>query len=133
MTRKDPFRLREEGSIDEQIRRVEQRLIGHHLSSKAHLTQFRSKLRERMTSPLVLILASGVGFVLAASTGRQSTQSTSEGSRRSDEVPLLTTLVTMVSLTGSMLSLWQRFGATARPTRSASSAVKPEAQKNTPG
>jgi hypothetical protein len=48
--------------ISSQIHVVEQRLLRRRLDSARHAAAFRAHLMDRLTSPLALVLATGVGF-----------------------------------------------------------------------
>ncbi|HRQ57567.1 MAG TPA: hypothetical protein PLN31_09115 [Azoarcus taiwanensis] len=128
MTYRNLARLPDDASLDLQIRRIEQRLNRHRVSSKAHRARFRWQLREGMTSPLMLLLASGLGFALGASSGSKPAPTSSHAGPRAEGIRLLSTMVSMVSLAGSVVTLWQRFKAVSRsrPT------PRPERQENTP-
>lgn len=123
--------LPDDASLDQQIRMVEQRMMRRRAASKARLALFRSQLRDRMTSPLVLLLAAGVGFAMGPSKGSKSASS-AEAPPRADGVRLLSTIVSWVSLTGSVMTLWQRFKADSPPVGLKRSATQTETQKNTP-
>ncbi|MGL1833640.1 hypothetical protein ACKVEX_08540 [Rhodocyclaceae bacterium SMB388] len=125
-------RLPDGASLDQQIRIVEQRMIRHRASSKARLVLFRAQLRDRMTSPLALLLAAGVGFAMGPSRVSKHAQPPAEAPPRADGVQLLSTIVSWVSLTGSVMTLWQRFRADSPPTGRERSATEPQSKKNTP-
>lgn len=92
-------------SLDEKIRIVEQRLMRRRASSRVRLATFRWQLRDRMTSPLALLLAAGIGFAMGGSKGSGSAE-TPPGAGGAQ---FLSTMLSMVSLTGSVMTLLQRF------------------------
>lgn len=113
----------DDASLDRQIRAVEQRLMRHRASSSLRLATFRRQLRDRMTSPLVLLMATGIGFAMGQS-GRSTParSSSAEAPPGAGGIQLLSTMLSMVSLTGSVMTLIQRFKADKTQS----------AQKNTP-
>lgn len=120
----------DDASLDQHIRRVEQRLLQRRASSRQHLALIRSQLRTRMTSPLALLLAGGVGFALGASKDSSSAAASptapTTASANVSGVRLLPTVVSMVSLAGSMLTVWQRFSAAARPAERKQTTAAPK-------
>lgn len=132
MTKRYATRLPSDASLDQQIRRIEQRLMRRRESSREHMAGFRRQVRERMASPVILLLAGGLGFALSAFTGSKPAPSSSTSAPRPEGVRLLSTMVTMVSLGGSVMTLWQRFKSVSRPAGRVPQTTPPDAQENTP-
>lgn len=105
----------DDASLDDKIRMVEQRLMRRRASSRVRLATFRWQLRDRMTSPLALLLAAGIGFAMGGSKGSGSAQA----QPGAGGAQFLSTMLSMVSLTGSVMTLLQRFKADKAPPRSA--------------
>lgn len=124
--------LPDDASLDQQIRMIEQRMMRHRASSKARLALFQWQLRDRMTSPLALLLATGIGFAMGPSKGSKSAASSAEAPPRTDGIQFLSTIVSWVSLIGSVMTLWQRFKADSSPVGLKRSPTQTETQKNTP-
>ncbi|HRP76328.1 MAG TPA: hypothetical protein PKZ27_12045 [Rhodocyclaceae bacterium] len=101
----------DDASLDRQIRVVEQRLMRHRASSSLRLATFRRQLRDRMTSPLVLLMATGIGFAMGQSRRATPVRSSPEAPPGAGGIQLLSTMLSMVSLTGSVMTLIQRFKA----------------------
>lgn len=113
MTADVQSRRPDEASLDQKIRMVEQRLMRRRASSRLHLATFRWQLRDRMTSPLALLLATGIGFALGGSTkGSGSAQyAAAKAPPGAGGAQFLSTMLSMVSLAGSVMTLLQRFKA----------------------
>jgi hypothetical protein len=109
----------DDASLDHKIRMVEQRLMRRRASSRVRLATFRWQLRDRMTSPLALLLAAGIGFAMGGSKGSGSAQYAAEAPPGAGGAQFLSTMLSMVSLTGSVMTLLQRFKADKAPPRSA--------------
>jgi len=135
MIAKTQTRLPKDATLDQQILMVEQRLLQRRASSASHLALFRWQLRQKMTSPLVLLLAGGIGFAMGPSTGSKSARPSAAASAGSAAVRFLPTMLSMVSLTGSVMTLVERFRAETAPAKSAAApavtAVDPSGKPNT--
>lgn len=117
MTSEIPTRLPDDASLDQQIRMVEQRLSRRRASSSLRLSLFRTQLRDSMTSPLALLLAASIGFAMGPSKGSRPAPSSAEASPGVADIRFLPTAVSMVSLAGSVMTLWQRFRAALAASR----------------
>lgn len=122
MTPKHQTRIPQSTSLTQQIRVVEQRLLRRRAASRLRLARCTSQLRESITSPLALLLAAAIGFALGPSTGSRSAASSAKASRRVSGLRLLPAAVSMLSMAGSMMSLWQRFKATSHAAQKNTSA-----------
>jgi hypothetical protein len=96
-------------SLDEQILEVERRLIRRHASSTSNRAAIRRHVRETISSPLTLLLAAGVGFAMGhfrrPHTARSSVTDTAGGTGGALS---LSTMLSAVSLAGSIMTLLQR-------------------------
>ncbi len=120
MTADVQARRSDDASLDQKIRMVEQRLMRRRASSRLRLATFRWQLRDRMTSPLALLLATGIGFAMGGSKGSGSVQyAAAEAPPGAGVAQFLSTMLSTVSLAGSFMTLLQRFKADKTPPPSA--------------
>lgn len=126
MTRQTRTRLPGGASLDQQIRAVEQRLLRRRASSSVRLTLLRSQLRESMTSPLALLLAAGTGFAMGPSKEPSSAQSSTSASPGDAASRFLPTMVSMISLAGSVMTLVGRFQTHSASAKAANVSERTE-------
>jgi len=124
MITKTQTRLSKDASLDQQIRMVEQRLLQRRASSASHFALFRWQLREKLTSPLVLLLAGGIGFAMGPSKRSKPAESSAAASAGNAAIRFLPTMFSMVSLAGSVMTLVEKFRSGSAPASSATAPTR---------
>jgi hypothetical protein len=97
-------------TLTDQIKDAERKVLNHRQGLKVNTAQFIGHIRRQMTAPTTLLLAGGVGFILAEVTKRQN--GTAQIS------PLTTALNLMISahaLYTAVLLAWLRIFAPTQP------------------
>jgi hypothetical protein len=81
-------------SLTFQIREQERKVLAHRQAIPIHSHNLVRKIRLQMTSPGTLLLTSGIGFILAEVTQRQSPQpnGSADNSKSAETSPLITAL-----------------------------------------
>lgn len=96
-------------SLDEQILEVERRLIRRHASSTSNRAAVRRHVHDTISSPLTLLLAAGVGFAIGHFRRPHTARSSAaEAGGGSGGVSSMSTMLSAVSLAGSIMTLLQR-------------------------
>ena len=108
------------GSLDRQISDVEERLALRRQSSKVHASALGQRLRDKLSSPVTLLIAAGVGFA----AGHFNPFRKSGASARVDESGagrhrLLATIMEALSLAGTLMAMLPAIEAARKPEPSA--------------
>ena len=99
-------------SVNRQIRDVEARLYASRNAATTHAAVVGEQLRDKLSSPAALLVAGGLGFVVAHYRSRPNSESDesdeSYEDRESRGAPVLATLMDMLSLAGTVMALLPR-------------------------
>jgi hypothetical protein len=100
------------GSINRQIRDIETRLFTNRDDARARAAVVGGELRDKLGSPIALLVAGGVGFAIAEYTSRRKPEPTREAVDLDDradghepETPILASVMDLLSLAGSIMAL----------------------------
>jgi len=98
------------GSLEHQIDATERRLALRYCESTAHAAALKTGVRKKLSSPMALLLATGVGFALGQITAkREKKPVTGPSEIAANRFFTPTGLLQMVSLAGSVMALWTRY------------------------
>ena len=101
-------------SLDQQILDVELRLMQRRRSSRQHGAALRQRLRDTLSSPLMLLVAAGVGFALGPwSWRRKAAPSVAQGAGGGPS--LLSTIMKALTLAGAVMAILPAAKTPKRP------------------
>lgn len=96
------------GSIDHRIDAIEARIALRRTAASAHRDELHVALRNKLTSPLALVLAAATGFAIGQLARPRDNVADNTTPPSSGGVPLLSTALSVVSLVGSVSTILAR-------------------------
>ena len=92
-------------SVNRQIRDVEARLYANRDTARARATVVGDQLREKLSSPVALIVAGGLGFAVAHYHVRPKERVADDDDDHQGGAPVLARVMDLISLIGSITAL----------------------------
>lgn len=102
------------GSIDHRIDAIEARIALRRTAASAHRDELHAAMRNKLTSPLALVLAAATGFAIGQLARPRDKLADNATPASSAGVPLLSTALSLVNLIGSVSTILARLKPQAR-------------------